>query len=118
MKFKIDENLPAEYALVLRNSGFEADTVGDEALSGADDVAVFNLCLKENRVLVTLDLDFSNVKAYPPGAHNGILVVRCKLQDKLTLIDLLQRAIPVLKERSPAGQLWIIEPDRIRFREG
>ena len=61
MKFKIDENLPAEYVLVLRNSGLEADTVGDEALSGADDVTVFDLCQKENRMLVTLDLDFSNM---------------------------------------------------------
>ena len=31
MKFKIDENLPAEAAEVLRGAGFVADTVGKRA---------------------------------------------------------------------------------------
>ena len=37
LKFKVDENLPTEYASILRGSGFEADTVSDEKLSGAAD---------------------------------------------------------------------------------
>jgi hypothetical protein len=32
MKFKTDENFPAEAAAALRNSGFEAETIQDEAL--------------------------------------------------------------------------------------
>ena len=32
MNFKIDENLPAEFEYVLRNSGFETDTVTEECL--------------------------------------------------------------------------------------
>jgi len=30
VNFKVDENLPAEAAGILRGSGFGADTVGDE----------------------------------------------------------------------------------------
>jgi hypothetical protein len=37
LKFKVDENLPTEYASILRGAGFEADTVSDEKLSGASD---------------------------------------------------------------------------------
>jgi hypothetical protein len=37
LKFKVDENLPTEYALILREAGFEADKVSDEKLSGAGD---------------------------------------------------------------------------------
>ena len=33
MKFKVDENIPTEYASILREAGFEADTVSDEKLS-------------------------------------------------------------------------------------
>jgi len=36
LKLKIDENLPAECAVHLRNAGFEADTVVDEFLAGAE----------------------------------------------------------------------------------
>jgi predicted nuclease of predicted toxin-antitoxin system len=66
LKFKIDENLPTEYAPILREAGFEADTVSDEKLSGAGDSVLSERCRAEDRVLMTLDLDFANVQAYPP----------------------------------------------------
>jgi hypothetical protein len=44
LKFKVDENLPAEHALILRDAGFEADTVCDEKLSGTDDLTLAERC--------------------------------------------------------------------------
>jgi hypothetical protein len=67
---------------------------------------------------MTLDLDFANVQAYPPKSHSGIVVIRSKSQDKRTLIGLLKRLVPALIQRSPEQQLWIVEQDRIRYREG
>jgi len=40
--------------------------------SGADDSMLFERCRTEGRVLVTLDLDFANVQAYPPGSILGL----------------------------------------------
>ena len=80
MKFKIDENLPAETAETLRQSGFVADTVAEEDLSGSDDETVVARSRTGDRILVTLDLDFANIRAYPPGAHSGIIVLRLKRQ--------------------------------------
>ena len=117
MKFKVDENLPTEYASILREAGFGADTVSDEKLSGAGDSALSERCRAEDRVLMTLDLDFANVQAYPPKSHPGIVVFRSKSQDKLTLVALLKRLVPALLQLSPKHQLWIVEPDRIRYRE-
>ena len=37
MNFKIDESLPAEIAADLRAQGYEAETVVEEGLRGADD---------------------------------------------------------------------------------
>jgi len=118
LRFKIDQNLPAEYAALLREAGFEADTVDDEGLSGADDSVISELCRTEGRVLVALDLGFSDIRSYPPKEYSGIVVFRSKAQDKIRLISMLRRLIPVLRGRSPEGQLWIVESDRIRFREG
>ncbi|MBM3748748.1 MAG: hypothetical protein FJW34_23485 [Acidobacteria bacterium] len=118
MTFKIDENLPAEAATLLRAGGFAADTVRDERLAGACDEAVADVVRRENRVLVTLDLDFSNIRAYPPEAYSGIIVLRVRRQDKRTVLAVLRRAIGVLSRQSPAGQLWIVEIDRIRYRPG
>jgi predicted nuclease of predicted toxin-antitoxin system len=69
LKFKVDENLPTEYASILRGAGFEADTVCDEKLSVASDSVLSARCRTEDRVLMTLDLDFANVQACPPKSH-------------------------------------------------
>ncbi len=116
MRLKIDENLPDECAEILRQGGFEADTVADERLSGADDAAIAVRSQIERRVLITLDLDFANIRAYPPAEYSGIIVVRSKRQDKHSVLALMQRIGLVLTNRDPAGELWIVEPDRIRFR--
>jgi predicted nuclease of predicted toxin-antitoxin system len=96
LKFKVDENLPTEYASILREAGFEADTVSDEKLSGAGDSVLSERCRAEDRVLMTLDVDFANVQAYPPKSHPGIVVFRSKSQDKPTLVALLKRLVPAL----------------------
>jgi len=66
---------------------------------------------------MTLDLDFANLQAYPPQSNCGNVVSRSNTQDKPTLISLLKRILPVLSRRSPRHQLWIVERDRIRYRE-
>jgi predicted nuclease of predicted toxin-antitoxin system len=117
LKFKIDENLPAECAFLFRDAGFAAATVPEEKLSGADDSVLFDRCRVESRVLITLDLDFADVQTYPPGSHSGIVVLRSGSQDKPILLSVLKRLLPILNQRSPERQLWIVEPDRIRYRE-
>jgi len=118
LRFKIDQNLPAECAAMLREAGFQVDTADDEGLSGADDVAVSEATRATGCALVTLDLGFSDIRSYPPEEYTGIIVLRSKVQDKITLGSMLRRLILVLRERPPKGQLWIVEPDRIRYREG
>ena len=65
MRFKVDENLPVEIAQSLRESGHDAQTVPDEGLGGAEDETISARCLAEDRALVTLDLDFENIKILP-----------------------------------------------------
>jgi predicted nuclease of predicted toxin-antitoxin system len=89
--------------------------VAEQKLSGADDSVLFERCRAEGRVLVTLDLDFAMFRRI---SHSGIVVLRSNSQEKATLISILKRTLPVLVHRSPEHQLWIVEPDRIRFREG
>jgi predicted nuclease of predicted toxin-antitoxin system len=116
LNFKIDENLPAECAVLLRGAGFGADTVAEEKLAGADDTGIAGSIRAEGRVLVTLDLDFANIQAYAPSTHSGIIVLRLKRQDKRAVLGLVVRMISALKARPPAGDLWIVEADRIRLR--
>lgn len=118
MKFKVDENLPSDAAALPRQRGFEADTVRDEGLGGAEDPVIADVVRHEKRVLLTLDRDFSDIRTYPPEVYSGIVVLRPKVQEKRAVLGLLQRLILVLANRSPEGELWTLESDRIRYRRG
>ena len=71
LKFKVDENLPEIAAKLLREAGFDAETVLSEELGGSPDSVLAAVCLAEGRALVTLDLDFSDIRTYPPGDYPG-----------------------------------------------
>jgi predicted nuclease of predicted toxin-antitoxin system len=118
VNFKIDENLRAEATGILRTIGFVADTVADENLSGAKDEIVATASRSEGRILVTLDLDFANIRAYPPCEHSGIIVLRVKAQDKATVLAYARRSAAALTCRNPSDELWILDGNRIRFRQG
>ncbi|MEB3191501.1 MAG: DUF5615 family PIN-like protein [Snowella sp.] len=60
MKFKIDENLPTEFAEILQECGYDAMTVYQQKLKGEKDPILLEICQQEGRILVTLDLDFAN----------------------------------------------------------
>lgn len=67
MKFKIDENLPVEAVLLLPESGHDALSVHDQGLRGASDARLRDICKAEERVPITLDLDFfrlANLSGY------------------------------------------------------
>lgn len=118
MKFKIDQNLPTEAADLLTAAGHDAVTVYKQSLGGARDERIVEVCNDENRILVTADLDLSDIRRYPPSQAPGYMVLRSPRQSKQALLDLMAKAIPMLGHRPINGRLWIIEPDRLRIRGG
>jgi len=76
MRLKLDENLDTRLAFVLRGAGHDAMTVREQNLHGTDDIDLYELCISENRALVTLDIDFSNILRYPPEDTPGLIVLR------------------------------------------
>lgn len=118
MLFKVDENLPVELAELLVEWGHEANTVWDEKLQGTSDDVLIDICRHEKRVLVTLDIDFSDIRAYPPQEYEGIIVLRIGSQSKKNVLNVFQRVEPLFSHEPIKGRLWIVEPDVVRIRGG
>ena len=77
MKFKLDENLDWRLATVVaEGGGHDVDTVKEEGLSGQPDEAIYKTCVARERVLITLDLDFTNPLRFPPQQTAGVVVLR------------------------------------------
>ncbi len=71
MKFKIDENLSESTKRLILERSFDCHSVHDEGISGGPDTTLLDLCRQENRHLLTLDLDFTDIVRYPPKEHES-----------------------------------------------
>ncbi len=117
MKLKLDENVDPRAVAILRTAGHDVATVPDEQLSGQPDAAVEATCRLEARCLVTLDLDFANVLAYPPERYSGLVVLRHPRPTAAGLLNLVHQLTASLEHESPERRLWIVEPGRLRVHE-
>jgi predicted nuclease of predicted toxin-antitoxin system len=116
MRFKLDENLPVDLAKIFRTAGHDASSVFEQGLSGEQDQTLLQICGSEGRALITLDLDFADVRSYPPSQNRGIIVLRLRAQDKLHVENTIQRLLPVFDSEPLEGQLLIVDQDRVRIR--
>ncbi|MGH9152952.1 MAG: DUF5615 family PIN-like protein [Acidimicrobiales bacterium] len=110
MRIKLDENIPAAAAGVATDLGHGADTVVDEDLAGAPDADVLAASTVERRLLVTLDRGFGDVRAYPPGSHAGIVVLRVDAQDASTVTEAVRSFLTSDDLGDITGCIVVIRP--------
>jgi predicted nuclease of predicted toxin-antitoxin system len=116
MRFKTDENVHPDVAEYLRQQGHDALTVWDEALRGTADDHLAQVCQAERRALITLDLDFADIRSYPPEQFAGMIVLRLSSQSRSHVLQSVARLLPLLTENSVAGHLWIVDEQHVRVR--
>ena len=116
MRFKLDENIPLELGDLLRLAGHDAQTVLDQGLGGSGDRDLAVACRREDRIIITFDTGFVDIRQYPPGAYPGIVVLRLNSQVREHTVAIGVRLLRALDGKSPAGQLWIVEETRVRVR--
>ena len=109
MQFKIDENLPVEIAELLVNAGHDAKTINEQQLKGTKDPVLIAVCKSEHRVLVTLDTDFSDIRAYPPQEFAGIIVIRVGSQAIKHVMKIVHQVISLIDIEPLDRHLWIVE---------
>jgi predicted nuclease of predicted toxin-antitoxin system len=116
MLFKLDENLPESLVADLTAAGHDAATAVQENLAGKADPTIAGHAIQENRIVATFDLDFSDIRRYPPGNHPGIVVFRLRSQDIASCHAAFARLLANVAAADFAGNLIIVEDRRIRIR--
>lgn len=83
-----------------------------------NDPHLMKTCDQEKRILVTLDIDFSDIRTYLPQDHEGIIVLRLGNQSKPHVLEVFGRIMPLLNEESIKGRLWVVDEHIVRVRGG
>lgn len=118
MRFKIDQNLPLDFLPILADAGHDATGVFGQGLTGAPDARIAAICQREDRALITADLDLSDIRRYPPERSPGLIILRLKEQTRPKQIALLRKIVPLFATVPVTGRLWIVEESKVRVRGG
>jgi predicted nuclease of predicted toxin-antitoxin system len=88
----------------LTSVGHDVDTITDEGLIGAPDREVVAAATAAGRILISLDRGLGDIRAYPPGSHAGIVVLR--LTDQSAAAATQQFSQTARRPRSETLPVW------------
>jgi predicted nuclease of predicted toxin-antitoxin system len=118
MRILLDANMPRSAVSLLQSHGHAVEHARDIGLGNVPDAQIATRAIETGAVLMTRDLDFADIRRYPPPGHPGIVVLRMA-DDAIAseIVQLLERFIQRtdLTAKLP-GHLVILEPARVRFR--
>ena len=113
----VDEDMHRSVAEPLKQLGHRVLDVRDHGLRGASDQEVFAFAQRQGAALLTGDLGFANLLAFPLGSHQGIIVARFPHELSTQRInEEILRGLEGIKDEEIEGSLIILEPGRVRMR--
>jgi len=118
MRFLIDANLPRSTVELIARLGHEVDFARDIGLGSAPDAQIAARARQTESALLTRDLDFADIRGYPPNEYAGIIVLR--LPDDAVAADIVLVVERFLSQLTFVdnlkGRLAIVDENRVRFR--
>ena len=93
MHNKVDEDIPPVAATWLREKGHVASTVVEQGMGGWKDAALWQAVQADTQFLLTADKGFGDIRAHPPGSHNGVLLLRPDVDGIRPILDSLQMVL-------------------------
>ncbi|MEN6574739.1 MAG: DUF5615 family PIN-like protein [Phycisphaerales bacterium] len=117
MKLKLDENLSRHLKPVLIELGHDVLTAADEGLLSHPDIEVAACAAREDRILLTLDIEFADLRKYPPGSHPGIVLFRPMSLGPLSVNHFVERFARSADLLALSGCVAVVEPQGVRIRK-
>jgi predicted nuclease of predicted toxin-antitoxin system len=116
MRFLLDMNLPPAMADWLRSEGHDAVHVREMGLADLPDRDVFARAVEDRRIVVTFDLDFSEIVGLGGATGSGVVLLRLRLVRQRYLRERLRAGIAETAKALEAGAIVVVEDARIRIR--
>jgi predicted nuclease of predicted toxin-antitoxin system len=118
MRFFLDANMPRSAVSALTTIGHEVEFCRDIGMANERDEAIAAHAQQTKAILVTRDLDFADVRRYPPEQYFGIVVIR--LPDDAIASDIANVLVRFAGDSDFAanlsGRLAVVDQNRVRFR--
>jgi predicted nuclease of predicted toxin-antitoxin system len=117
MRIKIDECLPYEIAEILAEKGYNVETVKSEGLTGSPDDIIWKTVQAEKLFLITSDLDFSDIRRYVPGTHQGLILLRLRQEGKNRILSYFRQLVSNFDVNDWSGCVVVATDHKVRIRK-
>jgi predicted nuclease of predicted toxin-antitoxin system len=116
MKLKLDENLSRHLKPVLIGLGHDVLTAADENLLSHADTEIAQAAKDEQRMLMTLDVEFADLRKYPPGSHPGVILFRPLSLSPLSVNSFITDFVRRTDLDKLAACVAVVDPVHVRVR--
>lgn len=119
MKFFLDHCVSNRVGTTLRMAGHEIIRLREVLPNDSPDPTVLHQAGELDAILVSLNGDFTDITAYPPSNHGGIIALQVRNRPE-TITAIMDRLLEYLRQHPEqqllAGKLLLVEAHRIRLR--
>ena len=116
MKLKLDENLSRYLKPALIELGHDVLTAADENLLARPDTEIAQAAKDEQRMLLTLDVEFADLRKYPPGSHPGVILFRPLSLSPLSVNAFITDFVHRTDLEKLAACVAVVDPVHVRVR--
>jgi predicted nuclease of predicted toxin-antitoxin system len=116
MKFLMDMPLSPDLATWLAENGHEAVHAVELGLYRASDSTILERARKDERVVVTADLDYPRILALTQSQGPGLILFRGGNYSETESVARLRRVLDTVNPEELPHSIVVIEKDRIRRR--
>lgn len=117
MRILADENIQDVTVQFLRGRGWDIVAAADEGLSGLSDERIFEHAQAHQRIVLTYNAHFSDLRELAADRHVGVIRLRFSNQRAAVVHPLLESALEKLKGQDLRDALVTLSDDRIRVRK-
>ena len=116
MNFLADECVYSITTQSLRTWGHNVLTAQEIGLAGKPDETILTYAVEHRRVLITIDMDFSNIRRYPPKSHTGIIVLKIRPRSVEKVHNVLAQVLRDVSAEQLGKSLVIVDQGKYRVR--
>ena len=118
LRFLIDEDCPLSLEKLLNSKGFDTIHVKTSGLSGTKDPELFKIAQQEQRIIISRDLGWANIKNYPPNSHCGLVILRLPFEAiAVEICQVLEQFIDRVDISEIACATVIVDKNKFRIRK-
>jgi predicted nuclease of predicted toxin-antitoxin system len=116
MKLLLDMNIPLKYSALLINKGVHVTRWQDIGKPNAPDTEIMAYAKKNGFVVLTYDLDFSQLLSITHNIKPSIIQIRAAINDAAAATDLIIMTLSRYEDSLNAGAIISIDIKRTRVR--